>query len=69
MEILKGLPVAESINEKLIAQLENFEGAVPHLAIIRVGEKPDDMSYEGAVQQKRWIRLASDAHPLCLTQI
>lgn len=52
MEILKGLPVAESINEKLIAQLENFEGAVPHLAIIRVGEKPDDMSYErGAIKK------------------
>lgn len=52
MEILKGLPVAESINEKLIAQLENFEGAVPHLAIIRVGEKPDDMSYERGATKK-----------------
>lgn len=52
MEILKGLPVSEAINEKLIAQLEKFEGAVPHLAIIRVGEKPDDMSYERGATKK-----------------
>lgn len=55
MEILKGLPVANAINEKLMEQVKSIEGSLPHLAIIRVGERPDDCSYErGAV--KRWIR-------------
>lgn len=52
MDILKGLPVAEAINEKLIRELEKFEGAVPHLAIIRVGERPDDISYERGATKK-----------------
>lgn len=52
MEILKGLPVAEAINAELIKKLETFEGAVPHLAIIRVGERPDDMSYERGATKK-----------------
>lgn len=52
MEILKGLPVAEAINEELIKELEKFEGNVPKLAIIRVGERPDDMSYERGATKK-----------------
>lgn len=52
MEILKGLPVAQAINEQLIQQLQAFEGAVPHLAIIRVGERPDDLSYERGATKK-----------------
>ncbi len=52
MEVLKGLPVAEAINAELIDKLANFEGAVPHLAIIRVGERPDDMSYERGATKK-----------------
>lgn len=52
MEILKGLPVANDINEKLMEQVKNIEGPLPHLAIIRVGERPDDCSYErGAVKK------------------
>ena len=52
MEILKGLPVANAINEKLIEQIKDIEGPLPHLAIIRVGERPDDCSYErGAVKK------------------
>ena len=52
MEILKGLPVANAINEKLMEQVKNIEGPLPHLAIIRVGERPDDCSYErGAVKK------------------
>ena len=46
MEILKGLPVANAINEKLMEQVKSIEGPLPHLAIIRVGERPDDCSYE-----------------------
>lgn len=52
MEILKGLPVANAINEKLMEQVKSTEGPLPHLAIIRVGERPDDCSYErGAVKK------------------
>lgn len=52
MEILKGLPVANDINEKLMEQVKSIEGPLPHLAIIRVGERPDDCSYErGAVKK------------------
>lgn len=52
MEILKGLPVANAINEKLMEQVKSIEGPLPHLAIIRVGERPDDCSYErGAVKK------------------
>lgn len=52
MEILKGLQVANAINEKLMEQVKSIEGPLPHLAIIRVGERPDDCSYErGAVKK------------------
>lgn len=52
MEILKGLPVANAINEKLMEQIKGIQGAPPHLAIVRVGERPDDCSYErGAVKK------------------
>ena len=52
MEILKVLPVANAINEKLMEQVKSIEGPLPHLAIIRVGERPDDCSYErGAVKK------------------
>lgn len=52
MEILKGLPVANAINEKLIEEQKNLKGVIPHLAIIRVGEKPDDCSYERGAKKK-----------------
>ena len=52
MERLTGLPVANAINEKLMEQVKSIEGPLPHLAIIRVGERPDDCSYErGAVKK------------------
>ena len=51
MEILKGLPVANAINEKLIEELKGMD-KVPHLAIIRVGERPDDMYYERGATKK-----------------
>ncbi len=52
MECLKGLPVAKAVNEQIAAEMQNFEGRLPHLAIVRVGEKPDDIAYErGAVKK------------------
>ena len=51
MEILKGLPVAQAINEELIKESQEA-GIKPHLAIIRVGERPDDCSYERGATKK-----------------
>ena len=49
--ILKGSDVAASINEEIIKKLKDRK-KIPELAIIRVGEKPDDLAYErGAVKR------------------
>lgn len=52
METLKGLPVANAINERITDAMKSWTGRVPHLAIIRVGERPDDMSYERGATKK-----------------
>lgn len=58
MQILKGLPVANSINEKIGEALKEWKGAVPRLAIVRVGERPDDIAYErGAVKKMEKVGL------------
>lgn len=53
-DILKGAPVAEALTEKMksdVAELKS-KGIDPTLAILRVGERPDDLSYErGAVKR------------------
>ena len=52
MELLKGAPVSAAIREWAAEEIKQLQGSVPKLAIIRVGEKPDDMSYErGAVKK------------------
>ena len=47
-EILKGKPVADAINAELAPRIEALKaaGITPTLAIIRVGEREDDLSYE-----------------------
>lgn len=47
-EILKGAPVSAALNEKIFAGVAelNAKGITPTLAILRVGERPDDVSYE-----------------------
>lgn len=52
MEVLKGIEVARAINEEIAEQLKSWEGALPHLAIIRVGENPDDIAYERGAMKK-----------------
>ena len=54
MELIKGAPVSAKIKEEVGAMLEKINGPAPKLAIIRVGENPDDMSHE---------RGASDSAP------
>lgn len=52
MITLKGSVVSAKIKEQVQDMLGRLEGCVPRLAIIRVGENPDDMSYErGAVKK------------------
>ena len=52
--ILKGAPVAAAINEKLIADVTALKerGVVPTLAIMRVGEREDDLSYERGAMKR-----------------
>lgn len=52
--LLKGGPVAAALGEKLSGQTRFLRerGIVPALAILRVGERPDDVAYEvGAVKR------------------
>ena len=52
MRVLKGAEVSAKIKEEVQAALAKCKGEAPKLAIIRVGENPDDMSYErGAIKK------------------
>ncbi len=53
-ELLKGAPVAEALTEKMIADVEDLrtKGIEPCLAILRVGERPDDISYEKSAMKR-----------------
>ena len=53
-ELMLGLPVAKSINERLAPRIEALKasGTLPKLAIVRVGAREDDLSYErGALKR------------------
>jgi len=53
-EILKGAPVANAITEDLVTRVEKLKanGINPTLAILRVGERGDDIAYErGAIKR------------------
>lgn len=53
-EILRGGPVAAALNEKSAASAERLrqQGVIPTLAILRVGERPDDLSYEHGAMKR-----------------
>ena len=53
-EVLKGMPVAKAISEELKARSEALQakGVVPTLAIFRVGERDDDLSYERGAMKR-----------------
>lgn len=62
MEILKGADVVSAMNSSMKKELE-ASSYIPHLAIIRVGEKPDDISYErGAAKRMGTIGLRCDSY-------
>ncbi|MBT9778997.1 bifunctional 5,10-methylene-tetrahydrofolate dehydrogenase/5,10-methylene-tetrahydrofolate cyclohydrolase [Clostridium sp. MCC353] len=52
MQVLKGAQVSAGIKEEVQEQLKRLDGYVPKLAIVRVGENPDDMSYERGAMKK-----------------
>jgi len=60
-ELWKGAPVAAALTEELTVRCEKLTvaGIVPTLAILRVGERPDDISYEtGAMKRCAKIGVA-----------
>ena len=52
MVILKGAEVSAKIKEEAAKALEGLGGAVPKLAIVRIGERPDDLAYERGAKKK-----------------
>ena len=63
MITLKGAEVSAKIKEQVQAELEGWRGPVPKLAIIRVGEKADDISYErGAIKKMESFGLQAGSY-------
>lgn len=57
-EILKGAPVAAALTERMKRDTEELrkQGIDPTLAILRVGERPDDLAYErGALKRSEKV--------------
>lgn len=52
MIVLKGAEAAAKIKTEIDLELNKLEGYIPRLAIVRVGEKPDDVSYEKNAAKK-----------------
>lgn len=52
MITLKGAAVSAKIKEQVEELLAGLEGKIPKLAIVRVGERPDDLSYERGALKK-----------------
>lgn len=60
-EVLKGAAVVAALNEKMMADIEALKakGTYPTLAILRVGEREDDISYErGATKRCETVGVA-----------
>ena len=53
-EILKGKPVADAIRDNLIKDIEVLKekGVTPTLAVVRVGNRTDDVSYENSILKR-----------------
>jgi len=66
-ELLKGKPVADAIGEELLPRIDvlKAKGVTPRLAIVRVGEREDDLSYErGATKRCETLGLELDTFVL-----
>ena len=64
-EILKGAPVTAALNEKMTAEVVELKakGVVPTLAIFRMGERDDDLSYERGAMNFRNLIEEHNANP------
>ena len=53
-ELLKGADVVSALNDKMTAEIGvlKSKGVTPTLAILRVGERPDDVSYEKSATKR-----------------
>lgn len=51
---LEGAPVAAALNERMARETEALKkrGIVPMLAVLRLGSRPDDLSYETGVKKR-----------------
>lgn len=72
-EILKGASVAEALSETIRADVEALKakGIVPTLAIVRVGEKQEDLAYErGATKRagKVGVEVRNEVFPEDITE-
>ena len=70
MRVLKGAEVSVKMKEEVQAALAKCKGESPKLAIIRVGENPDDMSYERGATKKMesfGLRVQSYVYPEDIT--
>lgn len=59
--ILKGAPVADAMTRKLTEAASNLKarGIIPTLAIVRIGERNDDLAYErGAIKRCERVGIA-----------
>lgn len=66
-QLLKGAPAANVLTEALAVRAERLKSrhVLPTLAIVRVGERPDDISYEtGAVKRCAKVGIAVRLFPL-----
>ena len=66
MIVLKGAEVSAAIKNQVTEALAGLDGFVPKLAIVRVGERPDDMSYERGATKKMenfGLRVQSYVYP------
>lgn len=54
MKVLKGKPVADAIKDNLIKDIEKLKerGMIPTLAVVRVGNRTDDVSYENSILKR-----------------
>lgn len=70
MITLKGAEVSAKIKEQTAEMLKQCGGRIPKLAIVRVGENPDDLSYErGAVKKMAAFGLSAESMPIPRTLV
>ena len=68
-KVLAGAPVVEAMSERQLKEAAQLRvaGIFPKLAIVRVGERPDDLAYEHAILQ-RMSKLGIDVEVIALPE-